>query len=427
MTNWDLRDLTNQEKSLLIGERMNYKDVWISLENAGVTKAKTSWYRLVVMSIFAGIMVSWGAGSSISLGAGFYSIGELGFARWMLAVSFPFGLCIIILVGAELFTGDCMTLLVPIYTRRIKWYGLFKVWLIAYFGNFVGSIANTYFLYWLSGIYKPPGILPDYANVIATAKNNLNFGETFLRGIGANFLVCLAVVMACSGTTVAGKVLGAYIPIYVFAGIGFEHSIANMTFLFLGVLNDLFEFGRYLYLLIPSTLGNIVGGTGLCAAVYLWYHKFYEYGRLRGDHWGGPPTPPTVISPGHGVREVVHHYHHHHYHGDMGNDEEITNRIAEQSILMSQENDNTSQSNVAVNSLSPTPEFANTANNNVIVDNEEQMQEQEHYDTVENSQIQDEEEQETSHNDQDQDQLEQAQETLDATVLEPEDEENYEG
>jgi formate/nitrite transporter len=197
---------------------------------------------------------------------------------------FSLGLILVVVAGAELFTGNNLVAMAWA-SRAITTRQLIRNWLLAYVGNFLGAVGTAVFVYW-SGTWMAGGTAVGLNAVqIAASKCELSFGDAFVRGVLCNALVCLAVWLCQSCRSTTDKILAIIWPIAGFVAIGFEHSVANMYFIPLGMLleNDpgliaaapvevlnttsLSWYG-FLSNLISVTLGNIVGGTLLVAGVY---------------------------------------------------------------------------------------------------------------------------------------------------------------
>lgn len=228
-----------------------------------VAKAKTAqkWYKALVLAVLAGVFIAFGAAVSTAAAVGFTG----GAAAAVKGAVFPVGLILVVLCGAELFTGNCL-LISPVVERKIKFSGMLKNWGIVYLGNLIGGVL-------IAVLVTTSGVLNDAtsAAVLATAaaKSTMNFGEALLRGILCNMLVCLAVWAAMSSKSAAGKILAVYLPVFAFVACGFEHSVANMYYLTAGLIQNaltgastagLSLGNALLYCLLPSTLGNIIGG-----------------------------------------------------------------------------------------------------------------------------------------------------------------------
>ena len=254
------------------------------VEEKGVTRAKAPVATMLALGVLAGAFIALGGVFATVIG----SQSDLGFGptRLLMGVAFSLGLVLVIVAGAELFTGNNLMVMSWV-SRRITLRQLLQNWGIIYVGNFVGAIsiaAMVYYADWWTQNGNSVG-----ATALATAKGkvNLSFEVVLLRGILANALVCLAVWLATSGRTLIDKVLGIIFPITAFVANGFEHSIANMYFLTLGLflseepevlqaaglaVEDLSRLTVPLSLnnLAAATLGNIVGGGLLVGAVY-WF------------------------------------------------------------------------------------------------------------------------------------------------------------
>ena len=242
-------------------------------------------HRLFVLGVLAGAFIALGAVFStvVTSGGGI----PPGVARLLGGLAFSLGLILVVIAGAELFTGNNL-MAIACASRRIRLRALLRAWGVVYVANFVGAITTALVVYW-SGETRGGGV-GTRALEIAADKTSLPFGEAILLGVLANGLVCLALWLALSARSVADKVLAIVFPITAFVAAGFEHSIANMYFipagLFLkawapdsfwaragtppGAYRDLTWSRFFVDNLIPVTLGNIIGGALLVALVY-WY------------------------------------------------------------------------------------------------------------------------------------------------------------
>jgi formate/nitrite transporter len=249
------------------------KEIAARVETTGVAKARLP----LVSQLTLGVL----AGGFIGLGALFFTVvtsdASLSFAvsRVLGGVAFSLGLILVAVAGAELFTGN--NLLVMAWAgRRITTAELFRNWFIIYLANFLGAFGLVLLVLWSNQWRLNGDAVGITAVKIAAAKTALPFWEAFFRGVLCNILVCLAVWLALAGRSVSDKILAIVFPISAFVAAGFEHSVANMYFIPLGILvqsqisaPDLTVSWAGLILnLIPVTLGNIVGGGGMVAAVY---------------------------------------------------------------------------------------------------------------------------------------------------------------
>ncbi|MEH6526837.1 MAG: formate/nitrite transporter family protein [Sneathiella sp.] len=237
------------------------------VENVGVAKAGLGFIQTFMLAVLAG--------SFIALGAAFYTVvmteSGLGFgpARMLGGLAFSLGLILVIVGGAELFTGN--NLIVMAWADgKVSHRQLLRNWGIVYIGNFVGSLFIV-FLVALSGTLDfQDGAVGTTAMSIANSKIALTFEEAFFRGILCNILVCLAVWLCFSARSVIGKIAALLFPISAFVALGFEHSVANMYLLPLGYFagSDSVTITGFFLNLIPVTLGNILGGSGFVALTY---------------------------------------------------------------------------------------------------------------------------------------------------------------
>ena len=209
-----------------------------------------------------------------------------GVVRLLGGLAFSLGLILVIVAGAELFTGNNLIVMAwasrRVSTRRLLW-----VWSLVYIGNFAGAIATAGLMYLARQYQFGGGVVGEQALAIATAKVELGFTQAVVLGAFCNALVCLAVWLTYSARTTADKILAVVPPIAAFVASGFEHSVANMYFIPFGLFlrndeslpasagsaldrSDL-TWGAFLAdNLLPVTVGNVIGGTVMVAALY-WF------------------------------------------------------------------------------------------------------------------------------------------------------------
>ena len=250
----------------------------------GVAKAHSDTLTLLVLSVLAGAFIALGAVLSTTIATG--STLGLGPTRWLAGVGFSLGLVLVVVAGAELFTGNNL-MVMAVASGRVRVSRLLRSWVLVYLGNLVGAlsvVAMVVLAEWWRG-----GDLAVGATALSTAavKTALPFWVVFFRAILANALVCLAVWLATGGRTVLDKVVAIVFPISAFVAAGFEHSVANMYFVPVGIalkgqadvvvasglppqaLASL-DAGGFASNLAAATLGNIVGGAVLVGLVY-WF------------------------------------------------------------------------------------------------------------------------------------------------------------
>jgi formate/nitrite transporter len=253
------------------------KQIAEKVETIGVTKA-----RLPALAVF---MLAILAGGFIGLGALYYVVvasdPALPFAasRVLGGVAFSLGLVLVVVAGAELFTGN--NLMVMAWAgRRISTGELARNWLIVYVGNAIGAMGLALAVYLADHGGTNGGLIGAQYVRIAGAKAAQPAWEAFMDGVLCNLLVCLAVWISLAGRTVTDRILAIVFPISAFVAAGFEHCVANMYLIPLGIMLKsggalsgipeaaALDWAAFAHNLIPVTLGNVVGGAGLVAAVY---------------------------------------------------------------------------------------------------------------------------------------------------------------
>lgn len=290
------------------------------VEKAGIVKGNLDFLSMFTLSLLAGAFIAFGAvlytyvihDSSLSLGL----------TKLLGGLVFCLGLILVIVAGAELFTGNNLIVMAYV-SRKITLERLLRNWVIVFCGNLAGSLVVV-FLLSQSGQWTAAGAgVGVQALAIASAKVDLTFVQALSRGILCNILVCLAVWLCFSGRSVTDKVLAIIFPITAFVTLGFEHSVANMYFVpaglvlkhnpqvlsaaerILGQVPDLSRLttgGFLLRNLLPVTLGNIIGGGFLVGAVYWFvYLRRSAAEPVRKLMTEGPP----VIAPDRTVTEAV--------------------------------------------------------------------------------------------------------------------------
>ncbi len=204
-------------------------------EKVGVGKATSPWVSVLVLGILAGAYIAFGGMLSSTVTYDMAAIMGTGFARFMSGSVFSLGLMLVVIAGAELFTGNNL-MISSVMSGRIGLRTMLARWGLVYVANFIGALILA-FLFAFSGLWKTgDGALGAYAVRVAYTKATLPFLDALLRGIGCNWLVCLAVWMALASRQTIGKIFAIYFPIMAFVALGFEHSVANMYFIPTGLL-----------------------------------------------------------------------------------------------------------------------------------------------------------------------------------------------
>jgi len=255
------------------------------VQAVGVVKARLPPLAMLMLGISAGGFVALGTLYAVIV----FADPTLPFAvsRLLGGLAFSLGLVLVVIAGAELFTGNNLLVMAwadgKITTREVV-----RNWVVVYFANAIGAIGIA-LVVWLSrhGDLNQGAVAARYVE-IAAIKTALPFWEAFFKGVLCNLLVCLAVWMAMAGRGVTDKILAVIFPISAFVAAGFEHCVANMYLIPLGILlapgvpagGAAPDWWGFLSNLVPVTLGNIAGGSILVAAVY---HLIYGRGLKRGS------------------------------------------------------------------------------------------------------------------------------------------------
>jgi formate/nitrite transporter len=261
-------------------------------EAVGVAKAALPTLRLFVLGVLAGAFIAFGAMFATVVTAGTADQVAYGPARLLAGLVFSLGLVLVVVGGAELFTGNNL-LVMALVSKRVSARAVLRNWGIVYVGNFAGAVGVAALTYGSGHYRNGAGAVGRQALEIGAAKTSLAFGEAILLGVLANVLVCLAVWMCMSARSVTDKVVAIVLPISAFVAAGFEHSIANMYFvpiaLFVkagapdgfwaeirtsaGRYDDLTWGGFLVGNLLPVTIGNMIGGAPLVGLVYAFVYR----------------------------------------------------------------------------------------------------------------------------------------------------------
>jgi len=251
-------------------------------EAVGATKGTRDTLSTILLGILAGVFIGLGAMFctvvTTDTGLGF------GLTKLLGGLVFCLGLVLVVVAGAELFTGNCL-IVMSWMSGRTSLARLLRNWGLVYFANLAGALCLAGLMFYTyQWTFSGYGVGAN-ALAIANAKVNLSFGSALVRGIFCNFLVCLAVWLCFSARTVTGKIIAILFPITAFVAAGFEHSVANMYFIPMGILlanqpavleaagvtasnlTNLTWLG-FVGNLVPVTIGNIIGGGILLGAVY---------------------------------------------------------------------------------------------------------------------------------------------------------------
>lgn len=243
-------------------------------QTVGVAKTTSPALTVFVLGILAGAYIGFGGVLATCVTFDMAPKLGIGFSKFMAGSAFSLGLMLVVIAGAELFTGNNL-MVSSVMAKEITLGKMTERWVNVYISNFIGGLILA-LLFYYSGLWKTGhGALGAAAVNIAYKKVNLDFGEALFRGIGCNWLVCLAVWMALAARQTVGKIFAIFFPIMGFVAIGFEHCVANMYFIPVGIFlkngagiaapagldpNSLTWIGFLWKNLVPVTIGNIIGG-----------------------------------------------------------------------------------------------------------------------------------------------------------------------
>ena len=259
------------------------------VSNVGVDKARRKVMKQLLLAFMAGAFIAFAAEASTMasfnhiLSADSYDTGRL-----IIGLMFGAGLMLVTLAGGELFTGNTL-MVISLMDKKIKFSEMMINWCLVWIGNFIGALLIAAMMSSSGLYYSGDGLLGEAVVKIAYNKINLSFYAAFISGVLCNWLVCGAIWLSYAAKDVAGKVLGVFFVIFLFATSGFEHAIANMYYIPAGILAkpvymnmsdftqssyDALNWGAYfLRNLLPVTLGNTLGGAFFIGVIYRYVYK----------------------------------------------------------------------------------------------------------------------------------------------------------
>ncbi len=276
-------------------------DIARKAEIIGAQKARLEFPRLFVLAVLGGAFIGLGAMFATTVLAGSDGSIPFGISRGLAGLVFSLGLILVIIGGAELFTGNTL-MVMALGNGQVRLREVLRAWLIVYIGNFVGAVGTALLVFLAGQHLAGDSSVADAAVGIAIAKTTLPFMRSFFMGVLCNVLVCLAVWLSIGARSTSDKVLAVIFPVSAFVAAGFEHSVANMYLIPVALMiqdwnSELFagtasiaaqdralSWPNFFLSLVPVTLGNIFGGGVLVGAIY-----WFVY--LREPH-RGTSIPP---------------------------------------------------------------------------------------------------------------------------------------
>ncbi len=253
--------------------------------NSAVNKANLPFSKMIVLGILAGMFIAIGG---VAYNTSMHAIENVSMARIIGGAVFPIGLLMIVLVGGELFTGNCLMVMAKL-DKKIQSHRILRNLVVVFFSNIIGAVLITVLVYYSGNLDMSNGALGAYSIKIAVEKVSHSISRGISSGFLCNVLVCMAVLKGAAAKDVAGKILATWFPIFTFVICGFEHIVANMYFIPIGIfskynptyveqaktlygitaeqLNTL-NFEGVLNNFVPVTIGNVLGGLFIGFVLY---------------------------------------------------------------------------------------------------------------------------------------------------------------
>ncbi|MCC8153955.1 MAG: formate/nitrite transporter family protein [Tannerellaceae bacterium] len=249
----------------------NPRQIAAEFSSSGCYKSSLPIHKFCIISILGGAFIAFGGLLSVMVAGGMPGIGteNPGLIKFIAGAMFPVGLILVSVTGADLFTSDCTAFTLPVLQKKIGLQKFAMYLTLSFLFNFVGAQLIAWLFTAKTGlIYSDPW--QSYLHHYAEMKVNQDFITVFIKGIGANWLVCLGMWMGYAAKEIPGKAIGIWIPVMLFVTLGYEHSIANMFFIPAAIYTgaDISWINFLTHNLLPATLGNIVGGAGLVGCIY---------------------------------------------------------------------------------------------------------------------------------------------------------------
>lgn len=256
--------------------------------HTGIKKANYTLIQAILLGVLAGAFIALGGFAAAMASHG---IENVGVAKFVAGAIFPVGLMLVLICGADLFTGNCL-MAVALVERKITFKGMMRNWVLIYLSNFIGALFIAFLIFNAGLLTTNANLLGGYAVKVATTKANLTFVQALCSGILCNLLVAIAVWGAYAAKDIVGKIFMIWFPVMAFIIGGFEHCVANMYYFSIGMMakaNPSFIENSHqtpeklagLNLhniifnnLIPATIGNIIGGSIFVGLAYWAIYKF---------------------------------------------------------------------------------------------------------------------------------------------------------
>lgn len=241
------------------------------IQSLVLNKKRLPFLKLSFLGFLGGIYIAMAATLATFLAGGLSPLSDNNpvMGKLLAGIFFPIGIVMIVLVGSELFTGNTAYFSLGLQQRILSLRSVLWNWCVVWVTNFLGALFFAYIIVYLGNLFSYE-MVQAYAIKTAWAKVHLSWGEAFVRGIGANWLVCLGLWMGYSSKNMFGRLVGVWLPVMMFVILGMEHSVANMFYIPMGMIlgADFSVTDMFFSNLIPVTLGNIVGGGVFLGVLY---------------------------------------------------------------------------------------------------------------------------------------------------------------
>lgn len=263
-------------------KKMSYNtpsEILTEFTNSTIGKSTMPTLKFIVLALLGGAFISFGGLLTVIVAGGMPDVAlhNPGLVKLMAGILFPVGLIMVSVAGADLFTSDCAGTTLGFFEKRLKIRTCLKILILSYIFNFIGAQFIAHCLSANVGLFSTTP-WKDYLFTLADKKLHMDFMIVVMKGVGANWLVCLATWMGYAGRDVTSKSLGIWIPVMVFVTLGYEHSIANMFFIPAAIYAGAdITWSQFITTnLIPATIGNFIGGALFVGGAY-----WFVYGKKK--------------------------------------------------------------------------------------------------------------------------------------------------
>jgi formate/nitrite transporter len=246
------------------------------VDHAASEKAALPFSRLLVMAIMGGVYIGLGGLLALVVAGGSPALqaSNPGLVKLLFGAVFPLGFIAVVLTGTDLFTSNCATQVVALWRKNVSPKTVVRVWCVSYLGNFMGACFAAWAYTSATDLFTPDQPWTQYLLSMAHHKLENPFMVSFMRGVLANLLVCIATWQGYSAKDTLGRMVGIWLPVMGFVALGMEHSIANMFFIPAAMLAGFDVTWSHFFIanLVPVTLGNLVGGAIFVGLPYVWLY-----------------------------------------------------------------------------------------------------------------------------------------------------------